>query len=193
MVKGKRGNKARPTKDLSEMKNILRIMWIFQGFSVRKMSRVFNDNSDYVAKYGTVSVSSVTSYVKEFRRDAEKWYDEDAVEKYAAEFVRKQHTIDEQVDRIDDVQRLIDTSDPKERELFLKFEMAKHTLHQDQIKMMSEIELVLHIKRLNKERRIKNETIIALPDENKDTVIAKRRGYLNVNTVEESDGDKSIS
>lgn len=193
MVKGKRGNKARPTKDLSEMKNILRIMWIFQGFSVRKMSRVFNDNSDYVAKYGTVSVSSVTSYVKEFRRDAEKWYDEDAVEKYAAEFVRKQHTIDEQVDRIDDVQRLIDTSDPKERELFLKFEMAKHTLHQDQIKMMSEIELVLHIKRLNKERRIKNETIIALPDEKKDTVIAKRRGYLNVNTVEESDGDKSIS
>jgi hypothetical protein len=193
MVKGKRGNKARPTKDLSEMKNILRIMWIFQGFSVRKMSRVFNDNPEYVQKYGTVSVSSVTSYVKEFRRDAEKWYDEDAVEKYAAEFVRKQHTIDEQVDRIDDVQRLIDTSDPKERELFLKFEMAKHTLHQDQIKMMSEIELVLHIKRLNKERRIKNETIIALPDENKDTVIAKRRGYLNVNTVEESDGDKSIS
>lgn len=193
MVKGKRGNKSRPTKDLSEMKNILRIMWIFQGFSVRKMSRVFNDNSDYVAKYGTVSVSSVTSYVKEFRRDAEKWYDEDAVEKYAAEFVRKQHTIDEQVDRIDDVQRLIDTSDPKEREMFLKFEMAKHTLHQDQIKMMSEIELVLHIKRLNKERRIKNETIIALPDENKDTMIAKRRGYLNVNTVEESDGDKSIS
>jgi hypothetical protein len=193
MVKGKRGNKARPTKDLSEMKNILRIMWIFQGFSVRKMSRVFNDNSDYVAKYGTVSVSSVTSYVKEFRRDAEKWYDEDAVEKYAAEFVRKQHTIDEQVDRIDDVQRLIDTSDPKEREMFLKFEMAKHTLHQDQIKMMSEIELVLHIKRLNKERRIKNETIIALPDENKDKLIAKRRGYLNVNTVEESDGDKSIS
>ena len=193
MVKGKRGNKARPTKDLSEMKNILRIMWIFQGFSVRKMSRVFNDNSDYVAKYGTVSVSSVTSYVKEFRRDAEKWYDEDAVEKYAAEFVRKQHTIDEQVDRIDDVQRLIDTSDPKEREMFLKFEMAKHTLHQDQIKMMSEIELVLHIKRLNKERRIKNETIIALPDENKDKLIAKRRGDLNVNTVEESDGDKSIS
>jgi hypothetical protein len=188
MIKGKRGNKARPTKDISEMKNILRIMWIFQGFSIRKMSRVFNDNPEYVAKYGTVSVSSVGSYVREFRRDAEKWYDEDAVEKYAAEFVRKQHTIDEQVDRIDAVQNLIDTSDPKERELFLKFEMAKHTLHQDQIKMMSEIELVLHIKRLNKERRIKNETIVALPEEDKEKATALRRGYLNVNTIEEEDG-----
>ena len=140
-----------------------------------------------MTKYGTVSDSSVSHYVKEFRRDAEKWYDEDAVEKYAAEFVRKQHTIDEQVDRIDEVQRLIDVTDAKEREMFLKFEMAKHTLHQDQIKMMSEIELVLHIKRLNKERRLKNETIIALPDEDNSITIAKRRGYLNVNTVEEEE------
>jgi len=182
-----KGNKSRPTKDLSEMKNVLRIMWIFQGFSIRKMAREFNNNPDYVTKYGTVSDSSVSHYVKEFRRDAEKWYDEDAVEKYAAEFVRKQHTIDEQVDRIDEVQKLIDVTDAKEREMFLKFEMAKHTLHQDQIKMMSEIELVLHIKRLNKERRLKNETIIALPEEDKSVAIAKRRGYLNVNTVEEEE------
>jgi len=186
-----KGNKARPTKDLSEMKNILRIMWIFQGFSIRKMTRVFNDNPEYVQKYGTVSTASVSNYIREFRRDAEKWYDEDAVEKYAAEFVRKQHTIDEQVDRIDAVQNLIDTSDPKERELFLKFEMAKHTLHQDQIKMMSEIELVLHIKRLNKERRIKNETIIKLPDkEDQEKATALKRGYLNVNTVEEDNGNR---
>ena len=191
MVKGKRGNKARPTKDLSEMKNILRIMWIFQGFSIRKMSRVFNDNPEYVAKYGTVSVTSVQHYVKEFRRDAESWYDEDAVEKYAAEFVRKQHTIDEQVDRIDEVQKLIDTTDPKERELFLKFEMAKHTLHQDQIKMMSEIELVLHIKRLNKDRRLKNDTIVMLPNEEEQKeAVAKRRGYLNVDKQEDSDGSR---
>jgi hypothetical protein len=178
-------NKARPTKDLSEMKNILRVMWIFQGFSVRKMSREFNNNKDYVAKYGTVSVSSVTGYVKEFRRDAEKWYDEDAVEKYAAEFVRKQHTIDEQVDRIDEVQRLIDVTDPKERELFLKFEMAKHTLHQDQIKMMSEIELVLHVKRLNKDRRIQNDTIKQLPKED----IAKKRGYISLENGDDNNGN----
>lgn len=182
--------KSRPTKDTSEMKNILRIMWIFQGFSIRKMTQVFNDNPEYVAKYGTVSISSVGSYIREFRRDAEKWYDEDAVEKYAAEFVRKQHTIDEQVDRIDEVQRLIDTTDPKERELFLKFEMAKHTLHQDQIKMMSEIELVLHIKRLNKERRLKNDTIVKLPEENKQEATAKRRGYISLDSKEKEDGDR---
>jgi hypothetical protein len=172
------------------MKNILRVMWIFQGFSIRKMTREFNNNKDYVAKYGTVSVSSVTVYVRQFRRDAEKWYDEDAVEKYAAEFVRKQHTIDEQIDRIDEVQKLIDVTDPKERELFLRFEMAKHSMHQDQIKMMSEIELVLHVKRLNKDRRLKNETIVKLPDD----TIAKKRGYISLDKPKDDTnglGDKS--
>ena len=90
---GKQGNKSRPTKDLSQMKNILRTMWLYQGFSIRKMSQAFNSNPEYVAKFGTVSVSSCTVYIKEFRRDAEEWYDEDAVEKYAAEFVRNTQRI----------------------------------------------------------------------------------------------------
>lgn len=188
---GKQGNKSRPTKDLSQMKNILRTMWLYQGFSIRKMSQAFNANPEYVAKFGTVSVSSCTVYIKEFRRDAEEWYDEDAVEKYAAEFVRKQHTMDEQIDRLDEVQKLIDVLEPKERELFLKFEMAKHVIHQDQIKMMSEIELVLHIKKINKERRVRNETLTMLPSEDgqkegeRDDAIAKKRGYLNSTNVEE--------
>lgn len=69
--------------------------------------------------------------------------------------------------------------------------MAKHTLHQDQIKMMSEIELVLHIKRLNKDRRLKNETIVMLPNEEEQKeAVAKRRGYLNVDKQEDSDGSR---
>ena len=68
---GKQGNKSRPTKDLSQMKNILRTMWLYQGFSIRKMSQAFNANPEYVAKFGTVSVSSCTVYIKEFRRDEE--------------------------------------------------------------------------------------------------------------------------
>ena len=54
---GKQGNKSRPTKDLSQMKNILRTMWLYQGFSIRKMSQAFNANPEYVAKFGTGCVS----------------------------------------------------------------------------------------------------------------------------------------
>ena len=99
--------------------------------------------------------------------------------------------MDEQIDRLDEVQKLIDVLEPKERELFLKFEMAKHVIHQDQIKMMSEIELVLHIKKINKERRVRNETLTMLPSEDgqkegeRDDAIAKKRGYLNSTNVEE--------
>ena len=53
--------------------------------------------------------------------------------------------------------------------------------------MMSEIELVLHIKKINKERRVRNETLTMLPSEDgqRDEEVAKKRGYLNSTNVEE--------
>ena len=161
------------------MLNVLRTMWLFQGYSIRKIAAEFNNTKEYVDKWGEVSVSSVSQYVRAFRRDAEKWVDEDALEKYTAEFVRKQHTIDEEIDKLLNVQKLLDTSDPKNAELYLKFETAIHSMHMNQIKMMSEIELVITIKKFNKERRLKNETLIKLP--NKDEVKAQR-GYLSVDS-----------
>jgi len=181
-----KGNKARPNR--TEMLNVLRTMWLLQGFSIRRMVREFNGNREYVNKYGTVSISAVTGYVKKFRRDAENWLDEDALEKYTGEFVRKQHTIDEQIDKLLSAQKLLDQSDPKQLELFLKFENSIHQMHMNQIKMMSEIELVLTIKKYNKERRIKNETLIKLPDEDNKSVVKAKRGYLSV-TKEDDTND----
>jgi hypothetical protein len=163
-------------------------MWLWQGMSVRRMVMDFNNNKEYVSKYGTVSVASVSSYVRGFRRDAEQWLDEDALEKYTAEFVRKQHTIDEQIDKLVMAQKLLDQSDPKQLELFLKFENSIHQMHMNQIKMMSEIELVLTIKKYNKERRLKNETIVKLPDISNEDVLKAKRGYLSV-TKEIEDND----
>jgi len=171
-------NKSRENKLREEMKNVLRTMWLFQGYSIRKMASEFNGNEEYVKKYGTVSVSSMGDYVKEFRRDAEKWIDEDALEKYTAEFVRKQHTIDEEIDKLLVAQSMLDTSDIKENELYLKFENAIHAMHMNQIKMMSEIELVLSVKKYNKERRLKNETIVKLPNETQEDTVKKSRGYI---------------
>lgn len=171
-------NKARGGKrNIEEMKNVLRTMWLFQGYSIRKMSEEFNNTKEYVEKYGTVSTASCAIYIREFRRDAEKWLDEDALEKYTAEFVRKQHTIDEEIDKLLKVQLLLDTSDPKQQELYLKFETAIHSMHMNQIKMMSEIELVLSIKKYNKERRLKNETIKVLDSTNEEDKVAASRGY----------------
>lgn len=155
-------------------------MWLFQGYSIRKIADEFNSNPEYVKKFDTITASSVAVWVREFRRDAERWLDEDALEKYTAEFVRKQHTIDEQIDKLQKTQKLLDQSDPKQLDLFLKFETAIHQMHMNQIKMMSEIELVLAVKKYNKERRLKNETIKMVDSENPEDIIAKKRGYLSV-------------
>lgn len=174
-------NKARSKEDKLAIKSIVRNMWVFEGYSTRKIASEFNAN--YADKYGTISFTSVALYVKEIRRELENWLDEDALEKYTGEFVRQQHIMDQQIENLRKVQRLIDTNDPKERELYLRYEDTIHKFTVDKTRMMSEIELVLRVKKLNKENRLKNETL-QLVDENNNKV-AEDRGYKIPTALEE--------
>ena len=172
--------KVRSHEDLASLKEIVRNFWVFSGYSQRKIAEEFNKNEDYVKKYGTISQSSVAQYVKEARRDLENWLDEDALEKYTGEFVRKQFIMEEQIEKLRKAQGYIDfeQGEAKDKELYLKFEMAIHEIHKDQIKMMSEIELVLQIKRLAKDRRVKTETLNLIDDADKILETKKKRGYI---------------
>ena len=176
--------KVRSHKQLASLKGIIRTMWLISGYSGRKICREFNGNAEYVKEYGTVSESSVGDWIIEIRRDSEKWLDEDALEKYTGEFVRQQHIIDNRMEELQDACVLIDwkTGDPKEKELYLKFQRTIHEMSMDKIRLMTEIELVLRIKKLNKERRLKNETLTLLDDNGKPIKpksIAEERGYAN--------------
>lgn len=188
--------KVRSHEDLASLKEIIRNFWVFSGYSQRKIMEEFNKNEDYVKKYGTVSQSSIAQYVKEARRDLENWLDEDALEKYTGEFVRKQYIMEEQIEKLRKAQGFIDfeQGESKDKELYLKFEMAIHEIHKDQIKMMSEIELVLQIKRLAKDRRTKTETLVLINDADKIIDTKKKRGYvLENNGVFISEHEKGIS
>lgn len=173
--------KVRSHEELREIKDIVAKYWAFGGFSIRKITDEFNKQEDYVKKYGTVSVSSVQGYVKEIRREFESFLDEDAIEKYTGEFVRKQFQVDEQIEKLRKVQELIDvnTGDEKQRELYLKFEREMHNMTMNQVKMMSDIELVLSVKKFAKKRRLQTETIKQVPEEIKsmEEHIKNKRGY----------------
>jgi len=183
------GNKARPNKNLNDLKNIIRTMWLFQGYSIRRIADEFNNNKEYVKEFGTVSVSSVGQYVKAAKKEAESWIDEDALEKYTAEFVRKQHTIDEEIEKLRKLQEMCDLSDPKDKELYLKISNAMHQMSMNQIKMMSDIELVIQVKKFNKERRIKNETIKLIGEDGKPVNTAEKRGYISLAVLDKTDAD----
>ena len=177
-------DKVRSHKQLTEIKGIVRTMWLISGFSVRKIAREFNGTSEYVKDYGTVSISSVGIWVKEIRRDSEKWLDEDALEKYTGEFVRQQHIIEARMESLQDVQKYInfETGDVKDKELYLKFEKTIHEMSMDKIKLMTDIELVLRIKKLNKDRRLKNETLVLVDKDGKPLKgdIKSLRGYKEI-------------
>ncbi len=183
-----KGNKARKDGELVAIKSIIRNMWVFEGYSIRKIESEFNAN--YSDQYGTVSFNSVAIYVREIRRELENWLDEDALEKYTGEFVRQQHIIDNSIENLRKVQKLIEMEDPKGQELYLKFENAIHNMTNDKIKMMSEIELVLRIKKLNKEQRKKNETLTLLDEDGKKiddkTQLMANRGYI-IPSLEDKD------
>ena len=174
--------KVRSKQQLKEIKSIVASFWMV-GHSNRRIAEDFNKSKEWVDKYDTISVSSVGDYVREIRRDFEKYLDEDVIEKYTGEFVRKQFTIDEEIEKLRKLQELIDvdSGDVKDKELYLKIEREIHAMTMNQIKMMSDIELVLQVKNFAKKRRLQTDTLKKIPLEeealNLEDKIKNDRGY----------------
>ena len=79
---------------------------------------------------------------------------------------------DHEIDILGDAMDNLDQHDAKELELWLKLLNAKHQIEQDQLRNMTEIELVLRVKTLSADQRKKFETIKKVPSE-----VADERGY----------------
>lgn len=127
--------------------------WAFSGWSAKRISAEFTNDPELKAKYGEISVSGVQEHIVKCRRELESLLDEDALEKFTGEFVRKQHIFDQEVEDIDNAQKHLDQEDPKQLDIWLKMERAKHEIHVDSIKMMQDIQLVLNVKKIVGARR----------------------------------------
>lgn len=144
--------------------------WAFSGWSAKKISEEFDRDVELHKEFGSVSIPSVEEHIRRIRLEFETCVDEDALEKYTSEFVRKQHQYDNQLEAIEKMQNTIDIGDTKGQELWLKFEAQRTAILDKQIKMMSDIELVLMIKQMNAKRRKEIKTLKVV-DEDK---LAKR-------------------
>ncbi len=134
--------------------------WAFSGWSANKISQEFSRDDTLKEEFPDgVSVPSVIQHIKKVRIELEQLVDEDALEKYTSEFIRKQFQYDNQIEVMQTMQNTIDTSDAKGQELWLKFESQKTVILDKQIKMMSDIELVLMIKQMNAKRRKELKTL----------------------------------
>jgi hypothetical protein len=134
--------------------------WVFSGWSPRKISEEFSRDETLKEQFPDgVSLDSVIQHVKRIRIELEALVDEDAIEKYTSEFVRKQYQFDQQLEDISKLQNGLDKEDIKDKELWLKCENSKTSILDKQIKMMSDIELVLMVKQMNAKRRKELKTL----------------------------------
>lgn len=137
--------------------------WAFTGWSAQKISDEFTRDELLHKEFGSVSVSSVLDHIKKIRIEFETLVDEDVLEKYTSEFVRKQFQYDHQIEEIMKMSNTIDVEDLKGKELWLKFEAMKSQILDKQIKMMTDIELVLMTKQMNAKRRGEIKTLKVVP------------------------------
>ena len=133
--------------------------WAFSGWSAKKISEEFDRDVELHKEFGSVSVASVEQHIRKIRIEFEACVEEDALEKYTSEFVRKQHQYDNQLEALEKMENSIDTDDLKGKELWLKFESQRTAILDKQIKMMSDIELVLMVKQMNAKRRKEMKTL----------------------------------
>lgn len=127
--------------------------WAFSGWSAKRISQEFSNDPELKTKFGEISVSGVQAHIVRCRRELESLLDEDALEKFTGEFVRKQNIFDQEVEDIDNAQKYLDQEDPKQLETWLKLQRAKHEIHVDSIRMMQDIQLVLNVKKMVGARR----------------------------------------
>lgn len=143
----------RTTEQSEAIHQMILKFWAFSGWSAKRISAEFSNDPDLKNKFGEISVSGVQEHIVRCRRELEALLDEDALEKFTGEFVRKQHIFDQEVEDIDKAMSKLDQEDPKQLETWLKCQRAKHEIHMDSIRMMQDIQLVLNVKKIVGARR----------------------------------------
>jgi len=125
--------------------------------SQRAITRELNEDSKLKARFGPVDLSSVHYHVAKIRVDLENSLDFDALERYTAEYVRFQHSIETEIEDIERIIKLIDMD--KEKEMWLKFKRHKKDLMETKLRALQDHELPLTVRKLKRERDNKNKML----------------------------------
>jgi len=118
--------------------------------SQRAITRGINENPDLVRIYGEVGLSDIHYHVKKIRIDLENSLDFDALDRYTAEYVRFQHSIETEIEDLEKVIQLCDKD--KEKEIWLRLKGHKLKLMETKLKALQDHELPLTVRKLKKER-----------------------------------------
>lgn len=123
----------------------IRDLWILGYNTVEIADKLTRDGDK-------ISPEWVSIHVKKIEADLEHGISEDAIDKYASEFVRMRASFDNEITEMTRIIDKLSDEDPKELEAKIKLINARHAVRTDKVKMLQDVELVLAVKKYKQER-----------------------------------------
>lgn len=127
-------------------------LWVYKGMNARMIAQHINSTSELMSKFGKVTPDGIHYHIKQIREELDNTVNEDALDIYVAEFIRKREQMEGEYE---DVQKLIDeetVKDDKDKDLILRLFRFRHEVSVDQLKMLQDVELPLAVKKMKIER-----------------------------------------
>ena len=141
---------ARNEDDSKAIRDKIRDLYIFFHKSASAIERELNGDSNFVRRYGNITIPGVNYHIQKIKSEYERFIGEDAIDKYTAEFVRLQNSFDQELEDVDEMIRRTDSEDVR-----IKLMRLRHEIRLDKMKMLQDIELPLAVKKLKLERNKK--------------------------------------
>lgn len=175
------------SRELSgELNKYIYDQYVFAHKSERAVMRSINEDPKLKSHFGEVGPSDVDYHVKKIKVQLENTLDVDAVDKYTAEFIRFQNSIESEIEDVEDIIKLIDKE--KEKETWIKLKRLKKELMETKLRALQDHELPLVVRKLKRERDSRNRTIKILePGEIVETPLPQEELTNSEETVELKD------
>jgi hypothetical protein len=135
--------------------------WVFAHRNQNEICRMVNETPELRQKFGELDSSVVSYHVNQIRLELEQSLDHDAIEKYTAEYVRFQHSLESEIEDVENIVKLIDKE--KEKETWIKLKRLKKELIETKLKALQDHELPLTIKKYKAQRNLKIKTLKVIP------------------------------
>ena len=131
--------------------------YVFAHESERAIMRSINENEKLKSHFGELAPADVHYHTSKIKVQLEHTLDVDAIDKYTAEYIRFYNSIESE---IEDVEVIIKLCDPiKEKETWIKLKRLKKELMETKLRALQDHELPLVVRKLKRERDVKNKTI----------------------------------
>lgn len=127
----------------------IRYLWTAKHMSIRDMADYLNNDAEFVRKCGKISHPTVQYWLKKIKAEYENFIDEDAMEKFTAEFVR---SVEFQDNEISTITKILEDPElkPSDRLAFLNL---RHRIEIDKMTLLSDRALPLTVKKYKADRK----------------------------------------